>query len=103
MPRTPAHASDTPKWVGFFEGTAALHAQTDETAISGPEREILAAIQLVARGVALRVSVTGFDLPVELAQEAVRMAETAGCFATIRIGEGGRLSLVIMRPDATLG
>jgi hypothetical protein len=69
---------------------------------SAPEREILTAIDLVARVNALRVSISGCDIPVGLAPEAVQMGETAGCGATIRIGEGGRLCVVMTSRDATL-
>lgn len=101
--RNPTHASGLPMWVPFVDGTAATCARTGVAVISAPEREILAAIDLVARGLAFRVSVIGCDLPVDLAHEAIQMAETAGCGATIRIGEGGRLGLVITSRDATLG
>lgn len=99
----PIHAFGLPLGVPFVAGTAATCAQTGGAVVSAPEREILAAIDLVARGLAFRVSLTGCDLPVDLAHAAVQMAETAGCGATIRIGEGGRLGLIITSRDATLG
>ena len=83
--------------VPLSSGTAAC-VHVGGAADSVPEGEILAAIELVTRGVAVRVSLTGWDLTVERAQEAVEMAEAAGCGATIRIGEGGRLGLVIATP-----
>jgi hypothetical protein len=89
--------------VPFVAGTAITGAETGGLVVSAPELEILAAIHLVARGLAFRVSLIGFDLPIDLAHEAVQIAETAGCRATIRIGEGGRLGLIITTRDATFG
>jgi hypothetical protein len=68
------------------------------TPTSAVELEILAAIDLVAHGIAFRVSVSGCVIPASLAHEAVQLAEIAGCGATMRIGEGGRLGLVIYKP-----
>ena len=90
-------------WVPFVETTAAMRAPDGAAVVPAPEREVLAAIDLVARGLAIRVSLIGCDLPVDLAHHAVQMAEAAGCDPTIRTGEGGHLGLVITSHDATSG
>jgi hypothetical protein len=58
----------------------------------------LAAIGIVARGVAFRVSVSGRDIAVGLAHEPVQMAEGPHSGPTMPIGKDGLLGMVIHAP-----
>ncbi len=65
--------------------------------------DILAAIHLVASGLAARVSLSGFSIPGRLASEADAVARAARCRAFVRIEAGGTLGLVITGLEAESG
>ena len=90
-----------------MDGTAATDAVDDEDDEdwdpSNPVAEIVAAMELVLCGLAVSVSLVGFQFPPDLIREAMQVADQAGCRAIPLIGNEGRLALIVTAREADRG
>ena len=96
--RTRRHDTTPPELqrIPYAAGSTAADVQVEADAEPPiAVREIVAAIDLVARGLAVRVSLIGFDLTSDLVREAAEVARGWGCRSIATIDAGGRLGLMI--------
>ncbi len=81
----------------YIDGTAAAELEVDGGGDTMPTviGDILAGIDLVSRGIASRVTLTGFQVPADLARAADEVARVSGCQVLPMIGRGGTVALVV--------